>query len=132
LRSGKPAILTWFSAFCLVLGITCLLRFQYTLQPPPAALALPPWYLPLSGLLWGAALLFAAIALWIPRHWVPAVIRGISGGFVLWLWGERFLLVQSTAAQRSAPFILVSTLVLYASTWFVFALRRVQQFYRGM
>jgi hypothetical protein len=80
-----------------------LARFALAWSLPPLPLTVAPWYLALSGGVWGLLGLTAACGLFLGAGWAPGLTRWAGLALTAWHWGDRILFLRSDYARQSWP-----------------------------
>lgn len=114
----RPRLVNWLGLGVLVFSAIYLTRLILGLNLPALPFAVPAWYIPVTGGLWGIGALVDAIALFCRMPWAPRVTRIGTGVYLAWFWLDRVLLVQSKYHRSTWPLALVASLLaLGAVTW---------------
>ncbi|NIM93114.1 MAG: hypothetical protein GTO18_05315 [Anaerolineales bacterium] len=112
---SRPRSVTWLAVGVLIFSAVFIIRMAVSLTLPDLPLAVPKWYLTLTGLIWGIAGLVGAYGLYSGRSWAPWYLRIGSLVFVIWYWADRMFLVQSEYERGSllaAAFVTIAGLII--------------------
>lgn len=109
-----------------------LTRFALGLRLPQLPLAVPIWYIPLTGALWGIAALTLAVGLFMGRLWSPAAARWGAVLYSAWYWIDSLWIAVSpigVAARNSALALnVIGVAVLFA----VLSRPKVRRYFREL
>lgn len=131
IRSKRPRGVTLLALGVFLLAAANWLRFWKGIgsyeRLASLDLSVPPWYLPLSGFVWGSVGLAAAVGLWLERPWARRLTLGASVLYALAYWADRLFLASSAYLRQSIPFAALATLVWLAFIWIVLTRSSVRQ-----
>jgi hypothetical protein len=96
-------VVTLLGLGVLTLAAVFLIRLATGLRPPSFPNALPAWYLPLTGAVWGIGGVMLASGLLTGKSWAPACTRLGALAFTAWYWADRLLLAKSDYGALSRP-----------------------------
>lgn len=89
----------------------------------------PPWYFAVSGAIWGALALAAAVTLFLRLPWSGWYAGGVSLFFAAWYWLDRLFLSQPLSEQHDLSFYIILTLVCLGLVGGVLALPRQRRLF---
>jgi hypothetical protein len=118
-QQKRSAVLIILSIVTVALSSLGLLRFLDGIRNwnilASYAPAVLPLYLVLSGFIWGAAGLTAAVGIWFHQRWALILLCVDIAIFTLWYWLDRLLLSRSVDANFNWGFSLIMTagIILY-------------------
>jgi hypothetical protein len=130
-QSLRPASVTWLALGVLIFSGVHLLRLVQAVQQwefLSELLQISPFYLALTGLLWGAAGILAAWGLWQGKGWAPGFTRLLVLAFLVYSWLDRLLL----AGQRTNwPFAVAASLIVLLLIFWILSRHKARTFFEA-
>jgi hypothetical protein len=79
---------------------------------PSLQLAIPSWYLSMTGGFWGISGLIVAYGLFRGRTWAPGLLLWGGLAFSAWFWIDRILYVRTDFGRGNWPAVAALTLLI--------------------
>jgi hypothetical protein len=108
-RIRRPSSVTFVAVAGLFFSAFHLARLVLSLTSPPLPLSVPPWYLPLTGAIWGGLGMFLTIGLWRGSQKAYRWALWTIPAYLAWYWIDRLVFLRSDFAQTSRPAALAFT-----------------------
>jgi hypothetical protein len=132
----RPAYVTCLAAVVFLLSTVNLASLYGSLVRLPVLsrldLALPPWVIALSGGLWGAGWLAAAIGLWGMRPWAHQIVIWGLPAYMLMTIGQQVLLARGHYERGRLGFLAGASLLGVSLLVFLLTRPSVRQAFHSM
>jgi len=116
---SHPRIITWLAFGTFTFSILFITRFFLSFDIPDLPIQVPPWYLSLTGFIWGLVGLVLSFALFRTFPWALHLLRWGSLCFVGWYWIDRLLFARSDYSRVTWPASIILTIIYLAGLyWF--------------
>ena len=131
----RPVSVTFMALLVLMIAGLNLTRFVVALQQLDLLtklLPISPYYIVLSGLVWGISALWLGLGLWGGRFIAYRLGRAAIVLYLVYFWLDRLLLRPSTNRGTNLPFLAGITLITLIWVFWTFSQRRVKVYFGAL
>jgi H+/Cl- antiporter ClcA len=133
MKRKRPWSVTWLALGVLSLVAVYLTRFGTTVSQwdflSRLPLSISPFYLAVTGLIWGLSALPLVWGLWRGKEWSHKAMRVYSLLFTLYYWLEEWLIESNPLRNTNWPFLLTLTVVLLILVFWTISRPKARNFF---